>query len=273
VTGAFPEVCAGFTGTADLAIDGELLAWRDGRALNFTVLQQRLQRKKVTDAMRAEIPVVFMAYDLLHLNGESTVRLPIEERRALLAQHLPASSLLSAQKPLESVAALDAEFEQARARGNEGLLLKKRGSIYEPGKRGNNWLKVKRVFATLDVVITAAEKGQGRRATMLSDYTFAVRDGERFLNVGKAYSGLTDEEIRMLTRILQGLAYEKFGRVMLVKPEVVLEVGFDGIQKSPRHKSGYALRFPRILHWRKDKKIADIDTLDTVQALYSSSLA
>jgi DNA ligase-1 len=150
--------------------------------------------------------------------------------------------------------------------------LKKRGSPYEPGKRGNHWLKVKRVFATLDVVITAAEKGQGRRATMLSDYTFAVRDGDRYLNVGKAYSGLTDEEIRALTRILQGLASEKFGRVMLVKPEVVLEVGFDGIQKSPRHKSGYALRFPRILRWRQDKSAAEIDTLEAVRALYAASL-
>lgn len=273
VTSAFPEVCAVFAkAPVAVAMDGELLAFRDGRALNFTVLQQRLQRKQVSNDLLAEVPVIFMAYDLLHLDGEATPHLPIEQRRDLLARHLPAGAMLSPQKPLNSLAEVDNEFEQARARGNEGLLLKKKGSIYEPGKRGNNWLKVKRVFATLDVVITAAEQGHGRRATMLSDYTFAVRDGERFLNVGKAYSGLTDDEIRQLTRILRGLAYEKFGRVMLVKPEVVLEVGFDGIQKSPRHKSGFALRFPRILRWRQDKQPDEIDTLDGVRALYTASL-
>ncbi len=279
VTGAFPEVVAAFAVMpVNIAIDGELLAWqaacdgRDGRALNFTVLQQRLQRKTVTAELMAKIPVRFIAYDLLHLNGESTPGWPIEQRRELLGKHLPDGAMLSPQKPLSSVAVIDEEFEAARARGNEGLLLKKRGSLYEPGKRGNQWLKVKRVFGTLDVVITAAEQGHGRRATMLSDYTFGVRDGERYLNVGKAYSGLTDEEIRQLTKILRSLTQEKYGRVMLVKPEVVLEVGFDGIQQSPRHKSGFALRFPRILRWRQDKQPADIDTLDAVRALYAASL-
>lgn len=273
VTAAFPEVVAAFAGVpVDLAIDGELLAWRDGRALNFTVLQQRLQRKTVPAQLMADIPVRFVAYDLLHLNGESTPAWPIEQRRHLLARHLPAAAMLSPQKPLLSFAAIDEEFAAARARGNEGLLLKKSGSLYEPGKRSSQWLKVKRVFATIDVVITAAEQGHGRRATVLSDYTFAVRDGERYLNVGKAYSGLTDEEIRQLTRILRGLTQEKYGRVMLVQPAVVLEVGFDGIQASPRHKSGFALRFPRILRWRQDKQPADIDTLDAVRALYEASL-
>ncbi len=277
VTAAFPEVVAAFAAMpVNIAIDGELLAWRTaslgGRALNFTVLQQRLQRKIVSAELMAEIPVVFMAYDLLHLNGESTPGWPIEQRRELLRRHLPAGVMLSPQKELSSVAMIDAEFEEARARGNEGLLLKKRESLYEPGKRGNQWLKVKRVFATLDVVITAAEQGHGRRATMLSDYTFAVRDGDRYVNVGKAYSGLTDEEIRELTKVLRSLTQEKYGRVMLVKPEVVLEVGFDGLQQSPRHKSGFALRFPRILRWRQDKQPADIDTLEAVRALYAASL-
>ena len=273
VTAAFPEVSAAFALLpVDIAIDGELLAFRDGRALNFTVLQQRLQRKTISAEMLAGIPVIFMAYDLLHLDGEATPGLPIEDRRALLARYLPEAAMLSPQKPLESVAAIDQEFDAARARGNEGLLLKKRGSLYEPGKRGNTWLKVKRVFATLDVVITAAEQGHGRRATMLSDYTFGVRDGDRFVNVGKAYSGLTDDEIRQLTRVLRGLTQEKYGRVMLVKPEVVLEVAFDGIQQSPRHKSGFALRFPRILRWRQDKLATEIDTLEAVRALYTASL-
>lgn len=273
VTAAFPEISAAFAGhPVPIALDGELLAWRDHRALNFTVLQQRLQRKKVPAELVAEIPVIFMAYDLLHLAGESTSHLPLEERRRLLALHLPPGVLLSPQHPLANLESLDEEFIAARARGNEGLLLKKTDSLYEPGKRSSNWLKVKRAYATLDVVVTAAEQGHGRRAVMLSDYTFAVREGERFLNVGKAYSGLTDDEIRQLTRLLRSLASEKYGRVLLVRPEVVLEVAFDGIQKSPRHKSGFALRFPRILRWRQDKTAAEVDTLDTVRALYTASL-
>ncbi len=272
VTTAFPEVARLFADTpVPLAIDGELLAWRDGKALNFTVLQQRLQRKSVPAELLADIPVVFIAYDLLHLAGQATSALPIEERLRLLAEHLPPGAQLSLRRSLAEVASLDEEFAAARQRGNEGLLLKRRGSIYEPGKRSNHWVKVKKAFGTLDVVITAAEQGHGRRATMLSDYTFAVRDGERFLNVGKAYSGLTDNEIRELTRILRGLTQEKYGRVMLVRPEVVLEVAFDGLQKSPRHKSGFALRFPRILRWRQDKSAGDVDTLATVQALYAAT--
>jgi DNA ligase-1 len=134
-------------------------------------------------------------------------------------------------------------------------------------------MKVKRPHGTLDVVVTAAEQGSGRRAIYLSDYTFAVRDGDRYLNVGKAYSGLTDLEVRELTRILRALATERFGKVVVVKPEVVLEVAFDGVQKSPRHKSGFALRFPRIVRWRKDKTVEEADTLDRVRELYETSLS
>jgi DNA ligase-1 len=132
---------------------------------------------------------------------------------------------------------------------------------------------VKRPFGTLDVAITAAEQGHGRRATMLSDYTFGVRSGDRFVNVGKAYSGLTDEEIRELTRLLRAATTDRFGRVLVVRPEIVLEVAFDGVQKSPRHKSGYALRFPRIVRWRRDKKPEECDDLERVRALYEASLS
>jgi DNA ligase-1 len=163
-------------------------------------------------------------------------------------------------------------FQEARNRGNEGLVLKRRGSVYEMGKRSGVWYKLKRPLATLDVVITAAEQGHGRRATVLSDYTFAVRDGERFLNIGKAYSGLTDAEIRELTRILRGMVTERFSRVLLVRPEIVLEVAFDGIQKSPRHKSGFSMRFPRIVRWRRDKTAHEIDTLERVREIYEASL-
>jgi DNA ligase-1 len=177
------------------------------------------------------------------------------------------------QWSVSSVEEIDRAFHQARERGNEGLLLKRRGSVYEPSKRSGAWLKVKRAYATLDVAITAAEQGHGRRAIFLSDYTFGVRDGERTVNVGKAYSGLTDEEVRELTRILRSIAVERFGRVTLVRPEVVLEVAFDGIQKSARHKGGYALRFPRILRWRRDKKADEVDTLDRVRELYEASMS
>lgn len=267
-TVAFPEIVKMFqTHTDRLILDGELLAWRDGRALPFNVLQQRLARKKVDERLRAEVPVTFIAYDVLYRNGRLLLDEAIEQRRNTLCQ------LGLAVSPQTQLTDLDALFTAARARGNEGLLLKRRGSRYEAGKRSAAWLKVKRPYGTLDVVITAAEQGHGRRATVLSDYTFAVRGPAGFLNVGKAYSGLTDEEIRELTRLLRTLVTDRYGsRVLVVKPEVVLEVAFDGVQRSPRHKSGYSLRFPRIVRWRRDKRPGDCDTLATVEEMYERSL-
>jgi len=283
ITNAFPELVEVFASAAATAIlDGEILAWRDGRALNFNVLQQRIARKTVKAALMLEVPVLFVAYDILLSEAELVLATPIEERRGLLTQTLervasvsPESRsrlLLSPQTPLESHEQLDRMFQEARGRGNEGLLVKRRGSIYEAGKRSGSWFKIKRPYGTLDVVITAAEQGHGRRATVFSDYTFAVRSGDGFANVGKAYSGLTDSEIKQLTKVLRSLSVERFGRVMLVRPEIVLEVAFDGVQKSARHKSGYALRFPRILRWRQDKQPQECDDLARVQELYESSL-
>jgi DNA ligase-1 len=270
-TAAFPEVVAALAALpGEGVIDGEILAWRDGRALAFAVLQQRIARKKVAASLIEQVPVRLIAYDLLWRDGALLRDSPIEERRALLEATWPH---VSPQRRLESVDEIEQEFTAARERGNEGLILKRAGSLYEPGKRTGTWIKVKRPYGALDVVVTAAEQGHGRRATVLSDYTFAVRDGDRFVNIGKAYSGLTDEEIRELTRIFRGLATERFGRVTLVKPEVVLEVAFDGVQKSPRHKSGFALRFPRILRWRRDKTAAEVDGIEQVRALYEASLA
>jgi DNA ligase 1 len=276
VTRAYPELEAAMKRISGSGVlDGEVLAWRDGRALSFTVLQQRLARKRVTSEMLESIPAVFMAYDVLARNGRMLVDEPIESRRAALVDALsgyPSPLLISPQFTAETDADIDHLFEDARLRGNEGLVLKRHGSVYEPGRRSGAWHKLKRPYATLDVVITAAEQGNGRRATVLSDYTFAVRTGDRFVNVGKAYSGLTDEEIRELTRILRVATLEKFGRVLVVRPEVVLEVAFDGIQKSARHKSGFALRFPRIVRWRHDKRPEECDDLERVRALYESSL-
>lgn len=273
---AFPELTDAISRLQSPAIfDGEILAWREGRALPFGVLQQRIARKRVSAALRDEVPVVFIAYDLLYRGNTLLLDRPLEERRQQLEEELREAGpllLISPQRGIRSHEELDGLFAEARDRSNEGLVLKRRGSLYEAGRRSGVWCKVKRAFGTLDVVVTAAEQGHGKRASMLSDYTFAVREGDRFLNVGKAYSGLTDEEIRELTRRFRAITVEKFGRVSLVKPEVVLEVAFDGIQKSPRHKSGYALRFPRILRWRTDKTVAEIDGIETVAALYAATL-
>jgi DNA ligase-1 len=270
-TAAFPELESALKGLPGaVLLDGEVVAWQDGRALPFNALQQRLARKVVPLFMPLEVPVVFMAYDILYRDGELLFTQPIERRRALLEATLAAHGeplLLSPQHHAETEAEVAALFDAARARGNEGLVLKHRGSLYESGRRGGQWIKWKQPYATLDVVITAAEQGHGKRAGVLSDYTFAVRAGEEFVNIGKAYSGLTDQEIAELTRLLRASTTGRHGPVLAVKPEIVLEVAFDAVQKSPRHKSGYALRFPRIVRWRHDKRPDEIDTIERVVAL------
>jgi DNA ligase-1 len=221
------------------------------------------------------VPVIFIGYDALLHDDELLLKEPFEIRRASLEKILldtPVALRISQQHKANTLEEVDRLFLEARARGNEGLLLKRRGSLYEPGKRTGAWQKLKRPYGTLDVVITAAEQGHGRRAIYFSDYTFAVRTATGFVNIGKAYSGLTDVEIKELTKILRSASTEKFGRVILVKPEVVLEVAFDGVQKSSRHKSGFALRFPRILRWRRDKKASEADDLSIVEGLYTASL-
>jgi DNA ligase-1 len=276
VTQAFPEIAAAWRQVAGKGIvDGELLAWRNDRALNFNVLQQRLARKTVRATLLEEVPVVFMGYDALLHNDNLLLKRPFEERRQALETILgkaPPNLRVSPQLKATTHEEVDRLFLDARSRGNEGLLLKRKHSLYEPGKRSGAWQKLKRPYGTLDVVITSAEQGHGRRAIYFSDYTFAVRTEAGFANVGKAYSGLTDVEVKDLTKILRSASTEKFGRVILVKPQVVLEVAFDGVQKSTRHKSGYALRFPRILRWRKDKRVEDADDIARVEALYKTSL-
>ncbi len=276
VAAAFPELTCAFAGLqGDGLLDGEIVAWRDRRTLSFNMLQQRIARKSVRAALMAQVPVAFIAYDILLRNGELLFERPLEDRRRILnelfeGRELPL--LLSPQYEVSTLEDVNRLFEEARERGNEGLLLKRRASFYEPGKRGGAWQKLKRPYGTLDVVITSAEQGHGRRATVFSDYTFAVRSESGLVNIGKAYSGLTDREVKDLTRILRAASTDRFGPVMVVRPEVVLEVAFDGVQKSARHKSGYALRFPRILRWRRDKKPEDCDDLARVEALYQASL-
>ncbi len=275
VTGRFPELVAALAALpGPLILDGEVLAWRDGRALPFGFLQRRLGRKAVTPELVAEVPTVYVAFDCLLAGEGSLLDLPLEARRARLAA-LPLAPPLFLS-PADRVdaraegaaARLEARFEAARARGNEGLMVKDPASPYRPGTRGRWWLKLKRARATLDVVVVAVEYGHGRRAGVLSDYTFAVRDGDRLVPIGKAYSGLTDAEIAALTRHFLATTVEDRGALRVVEPTVVLEVAFDTIQRSDRHGSGYALRFPRILRIRDDKPVAEISTLEDVAALY-----
>jgi DNA ligase-1 len=281
ITHRFPELSAPLIQLpTDAIIDGEIVPARGRVILPFSELQKRLGRKTVSEELLASTPVVFVAYDLLYGAGRVLIDEPLSERRRLLqelvsAEVSDATVRLSEIKLVGDTASLDEEFEGARERGNEGLMIKDPRSLYKPGRRGREWLKLKRALATLDVVVTAVEVGHGKRRHLLSDYTFAVRRSEEdpeLLNVGKAYSGLTDAELAELTEWFKAHTVQEFahGKVRVVEPKIVLEVTFDRVQESPRHKSGYALRFPRILRLRDDKSVAEIDTVEAVRKLVGS---
>jgi DNA ligase 1 len=329
ITESFPELAPELAGIAQAAIlDGEIVAWEYpetvadantivdepisqaaedkatnvGRARPFTALQQRLGRKKVSDAMVRETPVAFLAFDILYAHGVLTIDLPLGQRAAILdallraprrpvsvavplrnqsPQHaLVFADAIDQQRPRRVAlirapafrAAGSAELEQlftaAQRRGNEGLMIKNLASPYTPGKRGKSWLKMKRELATLDVVVTAVEYGHGKRIGVLSDYTFAVWDGDKLVNIGKAYSGLTDAEIREMTEWFLEHTIEDQGFRRTVEPQIVLEVAFNNMMKSDRHESGYALRFPRIVRLRPDKLPQDADTITRAREIY-----
>jgi DNA ligase-1 len=271
-TGAFPELIEAAPGIGhDVLFDGEVLAHREGRVLRFFELQRRLGRKKVDPELRREVPVVLVIFDVLWLDGRTLLDEPLTTRRKLLEDlHLGHPFLLARMEEATDPQHLDRIFAETRERGNEGLMVKDPLSPYTPGRRGLAWLKLKRPLATLDVVVTAVEWGHGKRKGVLSDYTFAVKDMQtgRLVNVGKAYSGLTDAEIAEFTRRFLDMTVQDMGHVRMVRPEVVLEVAFDSIQHSGRHMSGYALRFPRIVRIRDDKPVDEIDTLERVAELY-----
>jgi DNA ligase-1 len=258
----------------DYVLDGEIVGWRDGRSLPFTTLQQRLGRKQPDMWLPLEIPVCFLAFDVLYSNGQSLLDTPLVGRRKLLGLLLasadPSLILCSTTVAVESADALGQAFRDALGRGNEGIMVKDPRSLYTPGRRGRAWLKWKQPLATLDVVVTAVEYGHGKRRGLLSDYTFAVRDGDRLVNIGKAYSGLTDEEIRNYTAYFLEHTIEDRGFRRIVEPTVVLEVAFNNLQRSNRHDSGFALRFPRIVRIRTDKTPDEVDTLDRVRQVYES---
>jgi DNA ligase 1 len=323
ITESFPELPPALAGLPqDAILDGEIVAWEYparretapavvdepaseegeakadnlGRAQPFSVLQQRLGRKKVSDKMLREVPVAFLAFDVLYADGALMIERPLRDRARILDSLLAAprnsvhhrghkgaqGELAFGSEELRTDAGiirapvfratsadeLEQLFVAARARGNEGLMIKDLDSPYTPGKRGKSWLKMKRGLATLDVVVTAVEYGHGKRIGVLSDYTFAVWDGDRLVNVGKAYSGLTDVEISEMTKWFLEHTTEDRGFLRVVEPTVVLEVAFNNMMRSDRHESGYALRFPRIARLRPDKSAEEADTIERVREVF-----
>jgi len=270
ITLSFPEIVnASIDQTKDFILDGEIVPFRKSKPLPFNELQRRLRRKNVDDDIINEIPVSYMAYDVLYMNGSSMIKEVLTKRKELLEG-------LALNEPMISIPflQLDAEekviqmFTESRSLGHEGLVLKDPDSRYQPGRRGKHWVKLKQELDSIDTVILIAEYGHGKRAGVLSDYTFAVRDDDKLKVIGKAYSGLTDEEIMYMTERLKSIMTKDEGYRIIVRPEVVLEIAFDSIQRSERHESGYALRFPRIKRIRDDKGINDIDTLTKVKSVY-----
>ncbi len=256
----------------ELILDGEILAWRDTRPLPFTELQKRLGRKRLDLFVQSDIPVKYVAFDLLFQDGKLLLNEPLTKRKASLdavCANARTALHVAGRTECRTADEVQSAFRNSLLAGHEGIVAKAATSLYVPGRRGGFWFKLKQPFATLDVVVTAVEYGHGKRHKVLSDYTFAVRDGERLLNIGKAYSGLTNAEIREYTDFFLQHTIEDHGHRRTVTPAIVLEVAFNNIQKSGRHESGYALRFPRIVRIRRDKTASEIDTLQTVAKLFA----
>lgn len=272
VTPRYPEIADAAEGLPDgTVLDGELLAWREGQVLPFAQLQRRIGRKSVGKKLLQEVPAALLLYDLLEWEGEDIRRWPLTRRRAqleaLVAElddpRLPLSETVEARSWQE----LAGRREESRDRLVEGFMLKRRSSPYRVGRRRGDWWKWKIDPYTIDAVLIYAQKGAGRRANLYTDYTFAVWDGDELVPFAKAYSGLTDAEIREVDRFVRDNTRERFGPVRSVRPELVFELAFENIQRSNRHKSGIAVRFPRIARWRRDKTIADADRLEMIKAM------
>ena len=272
VTDRFPEIAAAADFLPDgTVIDGEIMPWKDGKPLAFAQLQRRIGRKSLGGAILTEVPVVLIAYDLLETEGRDVREEPLAERRKMLVGVTDAArSTAFVPSPVVSMATWDdarAAHASARDRCAEGLMLKRRDSAYGVGRRKGGWWKWKVQPFVIDAVMIYAQAGHGRRASLHTDYTFAVWDDGVLVPFAKAYSGLTDAEIQELDRWIRANTVEKYGPVRHVKPVHVFELGFEGIQASPRHKSGVAVRFPRILRWRTDKAPEEADTLATLRGM------
>ena len=267
IAGQFPEIMADAAKLPDCVLDGEVLAWTDGRVMPFASLQKRLGRKSPGKKVMSESPVILLCFDLLEFEGVDWRERPLSERRAKLADivlSIPGGSRLevSSQVRAPTWETLAQAREQSRELGTEGLMLKRLDSAYGVGRPRGAWWKGKIEPYTLDAVLIYAQKGHGKRASLYTDYTFGIWKGEELVPFAKAYSGLTDEEIREVDGFIRRNTLERFGPVRTVKPELVFELGFEGIQRSPRHKSGIAVRFPRMLRIRRDKAIRDANTLE-----------
>lgn len=276
VTDRYPELKSLAEGLPDgTVLDGEILPWKAGRVLPFGELQKRIGRKTLSKKLLEDVPAVLMAYDLVELGGTDLRELPLAERRdkleALAEQVSHPALLLSPRLALDSWEALAAERRASRERGVEGMMLKRRSAPYRVGRVRGDWWKWKVEPFAVDAVLIYAQSGHGKRSGLYTDYTFGVWDGDKLVPFAKAYSGLTDAEIRKVDAFVRANTLEKFGPVRTVKPELVFELGFEGIQASSRHKSGVAVRFPRMLRWRADKKPEGADTLDRIKALLNAA--
>lgn len=272
VTQQFPEIIDVVQGMkGNFVLDGEILAVKDGKVLNFNELQKRLNRKNITKKMLEEIPIEVFVYDLIELEGTDLREKPIASRRAMLEELLlnetPEKIKLSKAIEFEKWDELDQIRENSRDINSEGLMLKQKNSPYHSGRKKGDWWKWKINPMTIDAVLIYAQKGSGRRSAYYTDYSFAVKNGDSLVTIAKAYSGLTDKEIMEVSSFVNKNAIEKFGPVRTVKAELVFEIAFEGIGFSSRHKSGVALRFPRIVRWRKDKTVNEIDELEEIKKL------
>jgi DNA ligase 1 len=272
ITERFPEIQSLFHLLPDgIVMDGEILSYKEGKPLPFQYLQTRIGRKTVSKKQLSEAPTVFMAYDLLEYNGEDLRSRPMEERRALLESvvakvHSP-HLVLSPLVQFKEWTNLTELMTTARERGCEGYMLKRKSSAYLTGRKRGDWWKWKIDPLSVDAVLVYAQKGNGKRGNLYTAYTFAVKDGEQLVPFARAYSGLTDKEIAVVDRFVRQNSIEQFGPVRTVKPELVFEIGFEGIAASNRHKSGVAVRFPRMLRWRTDKTADEINTLEELKQL------
>ena len=272
IAGQFPEIMADAQRLPHCVLDGEILAWKDGRVMPFAALQKRLGRKDPGKKILAESPVIFLAFDVLEIGGADVRHVPLAERRSRLrdlVMSIPGELrfLVSSELRAPSWETLAQARAESREHGTEGLMLKRLDSEYGVGRPRGVWWKWKIEPYTLDAVLIYAQPGHGKRASLFTDYTFGLWRGEELVPFAKAYSGLSDEEIREVDAFIRRNTVERFGPVRVVKPELVFELGFEGIQRSTRHKSGIAVRFPRMLRMRKDKSIAQADTVDAALRL------
>lgn len=272
ITERFPEIATAVAALPDgTVIDGEILPWRDGRVLPFTELQRRIGRKNLSAKILAEVPVVLQAYDMIEAEGRDIREFELRERREFL-ENILADLSDETVRSTDSVEAADWDDlaerrNESRDLGVEGFMLKRRSSPYRTGRHRGDWWKWKIDPLTIDAVLTYAQKGTGKRANLFTDYTFGVWHEGKLVTFAKAYSGLTDAEIRKVDRFVRDNTLETFGPVRMVKPELVFEIGFENIQRSTRHKSGVAVRFPRILRQREDKTVEQADSLSSIHEM------